>query len=112
MHQPITSSAAAAAIFASGSDRPEGEGREGTGTERDPEPRSLKVKGVEGRSGGLPRRPDPRASPGVQPNRGGAHPTRRDVTTLPAHAQTAFQGIAVASENLYQECLLRHLMFK
>lgn len=31
MHQPITSSAAAAAIFASGPDKPKGEGREGTG---------------------------------------------------------------------------------
>lgn len=112
MHQPITSSAAAAAIFASGPDRPEGEGREGTGTERDPEPRSLKVKGVEGRSGRLPRRPDPRASPGDHPNRGGAHPTRRDVTTLPAHAQNAFRGILVVSESLYREWILCHWMFK
>lgn len=31
MHQPITSSAAAAAIFASGPDKPKGVGREGTG---------------------------------------------------------------------------------
>lgn len=31
MHQPITSSAAAAAIFASGPEKPKGEGREGTG---------------------------------------------------------------------------------
>lgn len=31
MHQPITSSAAAAAIFASGPDKVKGEGREGTG---------------------------------------------------------------------------------
>lgn len=102
MHQPITSSAAAAAIFASGPDRPEGEGKEGNGTERDPEPRSLKVKGVEGRSGGLPRRPGPRASPGDHPNRG------RDVTTLPARGRLRL----VASESLYPEWILCHWMFK
>lgn len=56
-----------------------GEGRDGD--ERDPEPRSLKVKGAEGRSGGLPRRPDPRASPGDRPSGGGASSARRDVTT-------------------------------
>lgn len=102
MHQPITRSAAAAAIFASGHDRPKGEGREGTGTERDPEPRSLKVKGAEGRSRGLPRRPDPRASPGDQRSRGGAHRTRRDVTTLPSHAPATFHQLLFGLRRLYR----------
>lgn len=70
------------------------EGRDGT--KRDPELRSLKVKGAEGRSGGLPRRPGPRASPGDKPSRGGAHPTHRDVTTLPAHARIAFRLVWLA----------------
>lgn len=59
-----------------------GEGRFGTGrdrTKRDPELRSLKVKGAEGRSGGLPRRPG-RERP-LATNRAGAGRTRRTMTS-------------------------------
>lgn len=50
----------------------------------------------------MPRRPDPRASPGDQPSRGGAHSTHRDVITLPAHAWIAFRLVWLALYNLYQ----------
>lgn len=82
---------------------PKGRGGEGRDpAKKDPELRGLKVKGAEGRSGGLPRRPGPRASSGDQPSRGGAHQTHRDVTTLSAHARAAFHLLSLALKELYR----------